>query len=104
VQRYRSLSHGPKPVETRVEGLEKAFATVSHTLAEWRDQDQEKSQTFCVVASSKNNRNALSLHLQSEGTRTVTVTAQSNHTDEQGAVYLSTMLRAQGLDSTGWCS
>jgi AAA domain/UvrD-like helicase C-terminal domain len=101
VQRYRSLSHGPKPIETKVEGLEKAFAAVSETLKEWRDPDQEKSQTFCVVASSERNRDALKLHLQSEGVRTVTVTPQSNQTDEQGAVYLSTMHRAKGLEFDG---
>ena len=90
VQRYRSLSHGPKPIETKAEGLEKAFAAVSETPKEWRDPDQEKSQTFCVVASCERNRDALKLHLQSEGVRTVT---------EQGAVYLSTMHRGELIKS-----
>lgn len=98
-KRYRSLSHGPVPVVARVDGIEDAFAQVKHFLAEWKQEDTDHIElTFCVVASSEKNRDALGHLLQQEGVRTVAVTAQSNRTDERGVVYLSTMHRAKGLE------
>ena len=98
-KRYRSLSHGPVPVLTRVAGLEAAFVQVKQFLAEWRQADASSAElTFCVVASSEKNRDALGRLLQQAGVRTVAVTAQSSRTDERGLVYLSTMHRAKGLE------
>lgn len=98
-RRYRSLSHGPAPVVERVHGQEGAFTAVSRFLGEWRGQGAEPGElTFCVVASSEKSRDALALQLRQSGVRTVAITAQSNHTDERGVVYLSTMHRAKGLE------
>jgi superfamily I DNA/RNA helicase len=98
-KRYRSLSHGPVPVVARVSGLEDAFAQVKQFLTEWRQEDTNTTElTFCVVASTEKNRDALGHLLQQAGVRTVAVTAQSSRTDERGVVYLSTMHRAKGLE------
>ena len=98
-KRYRSLSHGPVPDVERVHGLEGAFTAVSRFLGQWREQGAEPCElTFCVVASSEKSRDALALQLRQSGVRTVAITAQSNHTDERGVVYLSTMHRAKGLE------
>lgn len=97
--RYRSLSHGPAPVVAHVNGLEEAFPHIQAFLSSWKLTEEESiALTFCVVASSEKNRDALAQLLQQSGVRTVAITAQSSHTDERGVVYLSTMHRAKGLE------
>ena len=97
--RYRSLSHGPAPVVARVDGLEEAYAQVSMFLQQWRTVEaQQGGLTYCVVASSEKARDALAHQLQMAGIRTVAITAQTSHTDQLGAVYMSTMHRAKGLE------
>lgn len=96
-KRYRSLSHGPAPKVEEVAGIEGALAAVSEFIKEWKATEQEDVQlTNCVVASSEKNRDALAKQLQLAGVMTVSITAQSNHTDERWVVYLSTMHRAKG--------
>lgn len=98
-QRYRSLSHGPVPAVVRVEGLEGAFSAVKDFLAQWQSVSSTGSPvTSCVVSSSERTRDALAQQLQMIGIRTVSISAQSSHTDEVGVVYLSTMHRAKGLE------
>jgi superfamily I DNA/RNA helicase len=98
-RRYRSLSHGPVPPVIRVNGLEGAFAEVQSFVHQWRPTDESAdSLTVCVVASSEKARDALAHHLQMAGHRTVAITSQSNHTDDQGVIYMSTMHRAKGLE------
>jgi hypothetical protein len=95
-RRYRSLSHGPKPLVVTVVGLEAAYSEVDKFLHQWGSERSEL--TTCVVASSEKNRDAIAHQLQSAGVKTIAITAQSNHTDERGAVYMSTMHRAKGLE------
>lgn len=98
-RRYRSLSHGPAPRVERVEGLEGAFTVVKDFLSEWRGSARDgDTLTCCVIAPSEKARDALAQQLQMSGVRTVAISAQSNHTDEHGVVYLSTMHRAKGLE------
>lgn len=98
-KRYRSLSHGPVPTVATVNGLEGAYAEVSKFLAQWRQSETaEQPLTFCVVAASEKARDALAQQLQGAGVKTVSITAQSNHTDGRGVVYMATMHRAKGLE------
>lgn len=98
-KRYRSLSHGPAPSVERVEGLEGAFTAVKDFLSQWHGSARDGDPlTCCVVAPSERARDALAQQLQMGGVRTVAISAQSNHTDEHGVVYLSTMHRAKGLE------
>lgn len=99
-QRYRSLSHGPTPSVLYFDGLEKAFTEVLAFLKQWQHHSNEPDAglTYCVIASSEKTRDALSKQLQRAGVRTVSITAQSNHTDENNVVYMSTMHRAKGLE------
>lgn len=97
--RYRSLSHGPAPVVAHVDGLEGASSEVEKFLQQWQASAEEDIPlSFCVVASSEKNRDALAQQLQMKGVRTVTITAQSNHAEEHGVVHMSTMHRAKGLE------
>lgn len=99
-KRYRSLSHGPVPEVKEVEGIEGAFSEVKAFLDGWQSLDARGGTpvTCCVVASSEKVRDSLASQLQRAGLRTVSVTAQSSHTDETGVVYLATMHRAKGLE------
>lgn len=98
-KRYRSLSHGPAPSVVNASGLEEAFAQVKLFLNAWQLATSTSSDlTFCLVASSEKNRDALGHLLQQSGLSTVAISAHSNHTDERGVVYLSTMHRAKGLE------
>lgn len=97
--RYRSLTHGPAPVQVQVSGLEQAAEKVREFLHQWPGTaDGQPPHGFCVVASSEKNRDTLEFLLQKAGEKTVTITAQSNHTEEQGAVHMATMHRAKGLE------
>lgn len=98
-KRYRSLSHGPVPVVAQVDGLEAAITHVQGFLQQWKSSEDGHSElTYCVVSSSEKTRDALAQKLQSTGVKTIAITAQSSHTDQRGAVYLSTMHRAKGLE------
>lgn len=99
VARYRSLSHGPAPEVAKVEGLEGAFIKVKEFVQQWRAAETSESvMSICVVAPSEKVREAISQQLQTAGLRTVTISAQSNHTDQAGSLYMSTMHRAKGLE------
>ncbi|MGF6550738.1 UvrD-helicase domain-containing protein [Paraburkholderia youngii] len=97
--RYRSLTHGAAPVEIHAGGMEEAGEKVREFLHQWPgEEDGQPPHSYCVVASSEKNRDTLALLLQKAGERTVTITAQSNHTEEQGVVHMATMHRAKGLE------
>lgn len=98
-KRYRSLSHGPAPVVAQVDGLESAIAQLQDFLRQWHSSsDAPMELTYCVVAASEKTRDAIAHKLQTVGVRTSAITAQSSQTDQRGAVYLSTMHRAKGLE------
>lgn len=62
--RYRSLTHGPAPVQVEVTGLEQATEKVQYFLHQWPEtMDGQPSHSFCVLAcSSKNLRLAWATH------------------------------------------
>lgn len=98
-KRYRSVSHGPAPLVMDVKGMEGAGQEALNFVRQWTaSQADGHSLTFCVIASSEKNREALSSVLQASGLRCVTVSALSNHTDAREVVHLSTMHRAKGLE------
>ena len=86
------------PAVVGVEGLE-GILCGKDFLAQWQSVSSTGSPvTSCVVSSSERTRDALAQQLQMIGIRTVSISAQSSHTDEVGVVYLSTMHRAKGLE------
>ena len=96
-KRYKSLSHGPAPTVIDVAGLEAVGAELASFLSASKDGTGELP-AVCVISASEKQREALSLQIQNAGFRTTTITAQSNHPDARGTVYLSTMHRAKGLE------
>lgn len=98
-RRYKSLSHGPAPKLSTVDGLEAAAQEAITFVRGWRSGGvQNTSLSFCVITSSEKTRDALSRQLQTAGLTCVTITAQNNHADTQDVVHMATMHRAKGLE------
>ena len=97
-RRYRSLSHGPAPEITRVNGLEAAHEEVRRFLTQWGFGPDAEPMSFCVVAPTEKARDALAQQLQSTGTRTLAITAQGAQANTGQAVQVATMHRAKGLE------
>lgn len=98
-RRYKSLSHGPVPTVMSVDGLEAAAQKAIEFIRGWQATRQDgTSPSFCVIASSEKNREAMSSQLQAAGLPCVTISAQSNHADSHDVVHFATMHRAKGLE------
>lgn len=98
-RRYKSLSHGPVPTVLSVDGLEAAAQKAIEFVRGWQATRQDgSSPSFCVIASSEKNREAMSSQLQAAGLPCVTISAQSNHADSRDVVHFATMHRAKGLE------
>jgi hypothetical protein len=98
-RRYKSLSHGPAPKLSTVDGLESAAQEAIAFVSAWQSGGvQNTSLSFCVIAFSEKTRDALSRQLQTAGLTCVTITAQNNHAETQDVVHMATMHRAKGLE------
>lgn len=98
-KRYRSVSHGPAPLVMDVKGLEGAAQEALNFVKHWTASRPDGAPlSFCVIASSEKNRDALSSILQASGLRCLTISAQSNHANARDVVHMSTMHRAKGLE------
>jgi superfamily I DNA/RNA helicase len=98
-RRYKSLSHGPVPTVLSVDGLEAAAQKAIEFIRGWQATRQDgSSPSFCVIASSEKNREAMSSQLQAAGLAGATISAQSNHADSRDVVHFATMHRAKGLE------
>lgn len=98
-KRYRSVSHGPAPLVMDVKGLEGAGQEALNFVKHWTSSRADGHPlTFCVIASSEKNRDALSSVLQASGLRCLTISAQSNHANARDVIHMSTMHRAKGLE------
>ena len=65
----------------------------------WGEQDGADAQaSVCVIASSKNTRDALAKSFQSQGLQAAVIDENQNATAIQGATYFATMHRAKGLE------
>lgn len=98
-KRYRSVSHGPAPLVMDVKGIEGAGQETLNFVKHWTaSRPDGPPLSFCVIASSEKNRDALSSVLQASGLRCLTISAQSNHANARDVVHMSTMHRAKGLE------
>ncbi|WP_043341661.1 UvrD-helicase domain-containing protein [Belnapia moabensis] len=96
---YKSLSHGPAPLEVAAEGLEAAAAHAVGFVERFRGgQVGGDVISICVIAAGEKGRDAVADQLQSAGVRCVTISAQNNHSDAPDAVRVATMHRAKGLE------
>jgi hypothetical protein len=98
-RRYKSLSHGPLPIEVSADGLEAAAAQAIHFIEGINDEKNDGSMpSVCVIGSGEKSRDAMSLQLQSAGLACVTISAQNNCGERHNVVHIATMHRAKGLE------
>jgi hypothetical protein len=98
-KRYKSVSHGPAPQVKDVAGLEAAAQETADFIRQWTaTQGEGAALSFCVIASSEKNREALASLLQASGMRCVAITAQNNHAGSRDVIHMATMHRAKGLE------
>ncbi|CAM5788428.1 UvrD-helicase domain-containing protein [Ottowia pentelensis] len=98
-RRYKSLSHGPAPEIVSASGLEGAAQEAIRFIKSIRSASfSPTSPSFCVIASSEKNREAMSALLRDAGLIGVTISAQNNHADARDAIHFATMHRAKGLE------
>ena len=98
-KRYKSVSHGPAPQVKDVAGLEAAAQETADFVSQWTaSQGEGGALSFCVIASSEKNREALASLLQASGLRCVAITAQNNHAGARDVIHMATMHRAKGLE------
>ena len=97
--RYKSLSHGPAPKLSQVDGFEAAVQETIAFIQEWRAaQPENLPLSLCVVTASSKARDAMAKELENTGLACVVIDAQSNHANAQHVVHLATMHRAKGLE------
>lgn len=98
-RRYKSLSHGPRPVVVNVAGLEGAATHAANFIRQlWADVASTATPSVCVIAPSEKHREAMAQQLGSAGFKGVTVSAHSNHSEARDVVHFATMHRAKGLE------
>lgn len=98
-KRYKSLSHGPVPRVIDLPSNEEAMSQAVNLVKSWGEQDGADVQaSVCVIASSKNTRDALAKSFQSQGLQAAVIDENQNATAIQGATYFATMHRAKGLE------
>ncbi|WP_341667089.1 UvrD-helicase domain-containing protein [Alcaligenes sp. SDU_A2] len=97
--RYKSLSHGPVPKLTQVDGIESATQETIAFVNEWRaGHTPEVPLSLCVITASTKVRDAMARELENAGLACVTIDAQNNHANAVNVVHLATMHRAKGLE------
>jgi len=97
-RRYKSLSHGKPPEVVAVKGLEEALVEVKAFTKGLREATPEHEPSICIITESEKIREFFADQLKREGQRSVSITAQSNHSDAHGVIHLATMHRAKGLE------
>lgn len=98
-RRYKSLSHGPVPVLTRVASLDEVLPALLETIKVWSASPSEDTrETICVIAPTRKQRDSISHFMESNATLTKTIDENQNAGAAQECVYVATMHRAKGLE------
>lgn len=98
-RRYKSLSHGPKPTVLNVDGMEAATAHSLECVKRWLVPDEHGYRgTTCVIAHSQAVRDMLARQFAGAGIPVTVIDAHHKALATDGAVSISTMHRAKGLE------
>ncbi len=97
--RYKSLSHGPPPVDLEFAGLEALLEGLVDIVSVWIQSDNKESpETTCVIASNKSVRDQARKAFEKTGFQTVAIEANQSSASTPDRIYFSTMHRAKGLE------
>ena len=98
-RRYKSLSHGPAPeIVDGADAIEAVQIAADRVSQWWGDGKDPARPSVCVMTHSKANRNQVTEVLKSRGIAVSTIEADTVDTAGSGAVRVSTMHRAKGLE------
>jgi superfamily I DNA/RNA helicase len=98
-RRYKSLSHGPVPVLTRVASLDEVLPALLETIKVWSAAPSEDTrETICVIAPTKKQRDSISHFMERNATLAKTIDENQNAGAPQECIYVATMHRAKGLE------
>ena len=98
-KRYKSLSHGPKPLVLKLKGIEQATDKALELSRSWIEQGGEQdAPTVCVIAYSKDVRDSAAKVFSKSGLKTTVIDETHNLNSDHATVYFSTMHRAKGLE------
>jgi hypothetical protein len=98
-KRYKSLSHGPKPLVLNFKGIEQATDKALELSRSWIGQGGEQgAPTVCVIAYSKDVRDSAAKVFSKSGLKTTVIDETHNLNSDHATVYFSTMHRAKGLE------
>ena len=97
-KRYKSLSHGPLPLVVTLKGIEQATDKALELSHNWLAQsDEQGSASVCLIAYSKDVRDASAKVFAKAGFKT-SVIDENHNLSSTDTVYFSTMHRAKGLE------
>jgi superfamily I DNA/RNA helicase len=98
-KRYKSLSHGPSPLMITFKGIEQATEKALELSRNWLSQSGGTGSTStCVIAYSKDVRDASAKVFAKAGLKTALIDENHNLSSSVETVYFSTMHRAKGLE------
>jgi DNA helicase IV len=97
-RKYKSLSHGPMPINEVCSGLEELQQKTIDIISEWSLDDDNAQATTCVMTSSHHLRGIIADWLRQQGYKTYLLEAQEPDTAAAGVIRVSTMHRAKGLE------
>ena len=105
LRRYKSLSHGPKPVVSQLDGLEAAIERIVVVLKTWRDAEVAAVAGGCttvgttaVLVRTAVARNAIEQRCKSEGLSTHVIDKESAIGAPADSTGFATLHRAKGLE------
>ena len=105
LRRYKSLSHGPKPVVSQLDGLEAAIERIVVVLKTWRDAEVAAVAgggttvgTTAVLVRTAVARNAIEQRCKAEGLSTHVIDKESAIGAPADSIGFATLHRAKGLE------
>lgn len=105
LRRYKSLSHGPKPQVTQVDGVEAVIEKTVAILKAWRNDDTVGAadggcapKTSAVLVRTAAVRTAVEQRCGMEGMPTVVIDKEQTLAAPPAAVRFATLHRAKGLE------
>ena len=98
-KRYKSLSHGPKPIIERAETMEQAFEWLKSQLLPRMEVASDRVQpAICVITATTALRDQADQYLRKAGFETHVIEANGRDSADRKVVRLATMHRAKGLE------
>lgn len=96
--KYKSLSHGPDPIDETCASLEELQQKVVDVLAAWASDDANALATTCVMTSSIHLRGVVADFLSKQGFAVSVLEALDTDSAIASTIRVSTMHRAKGLE------